>query len=626
MSWEVPDMRSKTSCFNGALSKNLLRRFWPLWLGWPVWLLLFMSTVLSRDSSYYRDIPNGSGGLEAAWQLMNIAAPGAVIGGALFAILAAMCVFSFLYTTRGCGMICSLPLRRETVFATVWATGLAPLLAGSALAALLALPFALRLGIAPLYLLWVFVLSALCAVAFYGIAVFCAMLTGSLVILPVIYGLLNLAGYAVQLAAGRLMGQFVYGYAGKLIIGDSWLSPVVMLGIKLNYVPVRDLEGNMIGLHAQGVAPLILYFAVGLALSALALVLYRRREMERATDTAAFPALRPLFRWCMSLGTALVGASVLYNIFFSSDGWNGNMAPVVALLLVVGAVLGWIAAQMILEKSVRVFKKGPWKGCAVICLLLIAGVTCLELDVFGIERRVPAAEEIVSVELNGFSENCQINLEQPESVAQALALHRQIIANKTVNEAKPARIRSLRFRYNLTNGKILERSYDLAWNEQTAANPASDLGAAQELFNCREARRERFVSGPAGKEFDLFEEELERELLFVELSYTNASGRYDTQYLYDADAVDFVRDCLLPDAEDGAVGVAWFFQGDEYYAKATNVSITLELNRPWEAESSQAWYRFDLLTDAERCCRWIEERTDIQIQTLGELYPDHSLW
>ena len=49
MRWEVRTMASGTSCFNSALYRKTLGRFWPLWTLWGVlWLLLLPLSQLSR--------------------------------------------------------------------------------------------------------------------------------------------------------------------------------------------------------------------------------------------------------------------------------------------------------------------------------------------------------------------------------------------------------------------------------------------------------------------------------------------------------------------------------------------------------------------------------------------------
>ena len=51
----------------------------------------------------------------------------------------AMAMLSYLYSPRACGMVCALPMRRETVYGTAVLTGLVPLLLADGLVFLLLL-------------------------------------------------------------------------------------------------------------------------------------------------------------------------------------------------------------------------------------------------------------------------------------------------------------------------------------------------------------------------------------------------------------------------------------------------------------------------------------------------------
>ena len=64
---------------------------------------------------------------------------------AAFCVAAALAVFGFLYTKRSCGMINSMPVRRETMFSTAVISGLGPMLTADVLVfAATALIFAAR--------------------------------------------------------------------------------------------------------------------------------------------------------------------------------------------------------------------------------------------------------------------------------------------------------------------------------------------------------------------------------------------------------------------------------------------------------------------------------------------------
>ena len=109
MSWEVRTMRSATSYFNFTLFRKNLSRFWPIWgLYGFLWLMLLPVNVLvsgeymSRGEARLFPLNHCSGYLSTA-----------VLFSLVFGILAAMAVFSYLYSSRSAGFLHTLPLRRE---------------------------------------------------------------------------------------------------------------------------------------------------------------------------------------------------------------------------------------------------------------------------------------------------------------------------------------------------------------------------------------------------------------------------------------------------------------------------------------------------------------------------------
>ena len=143
--------------------------------------------------------------------------------------------------------------------------------------------------------------------AFLGFAVFCAMLTGSLLVLPIVWFLLGCAAVAAEYCLRHLTAYFVFG----MPVGTdtlSVLSPLCRVVAGLHVSSVCDESGVHIpdAYRLNDIPLMAVYAAFGLVLAALALLLFRRRAMERAGDAVAFDVLKPLFRFCMALGCAIV--------------------------------------------------------------------------------------------------------------------------------------------------------------------------------------------------------------------------------------------------------------------------------------------------------------------------------
>ena len=287
-------MKSKTSLFNKGVALNLLKRCWPLWTGYFVLLLLVTPAVLSGR------VDRLAPGEMLNYTLLNTGADVVYISMAV-GVLAAMAMFNYLYSTKSCGMMNMLPLRRETMFLTAFLTGLVPMLAADVLVMLItAVLYGGRLVYFKTLLLGL-AMAVMGNISFYGFAVFCAVLTGNLVVLPVLYLVLNLTVYVAERAVRYLLSAFVYGMNASsctLLV----LSPIMELLNSLSVMPVNyiDAEGMVQvvanAYRVNGLGVLGIYCAAGLVCAALALLIDRRRQRERATDVGAVPVLKPVFK------------------------------------------------------------------------------------------------------------------------------------------------------------------------------------------------------------------------------------------------------------------------------------------------------------------------------------------
>ena len=209
MSWEVRTMRSATSYFNFTLLRKNFARFWPIWSLYGLfWLAVLPLNILSNrihwDGGMARSLPLNylDGGPSAAVTLT-----------ALFGLLCAMAVFSYLYASRSVGMLHALPLRREGLFLTNYLSGLLFLLLPNLAVFLLALAaevFAGTVVFSSLFT-WLVVVS-LFGLFFYSFAVFCAMFTGHVLALPAFYVVLNGLAAGLCWVFSRMAEEFLFGF------------------------------------------------------------------------------------------------------------------------------------------------------------------------------------------------------------------------------------------------------------------------------------------------------------------------------------------------------------------------------------------------------------------------------
>ena len=206
MSWEVLTMRSAKSFFNGAIARSDLRRYWPvLFLYVGLWLLFLPIPVWNRAAERNPALVNLT-------ELCADTYATAVVLALIFGGIMATAVFSYLMQTRSVGAMHALPQRRGTLFWTHFLTGWAMLAAGNLLVLAVTALTALLGGLAltPALLTW-FVVATLLDLIFLALGTLCAMVTGWLLAVPVLYAAVNCLAVALtwlgqQLADGRLRG------------------------------------------------------------------------------------------------------------------------------------------------------------------------------------------------------------------------------------------------------------------------------------------------------------------------------------------------------------------------------------------------------------------------------------
>ena len=604
-------MKSKTSLFNQGVSLNLLKRYWPLWSGYFALLLLVTPAALSGR------VDRLAPGEMLNYTLLNTGVDVVMIS-MVMGVLAAMAMFNYLYSTKSCGMMNMLPIRRETMFLTAFLTGLVPLLAADVLVMLItALFYGERLVYCKTLLLWL-AMAVMGNISFYGFAVFCAVLTGNLVVLPVLYLVLNLTVYVAERAVRYLLSAFVYGMSTSgcsLII----LSPIVEM---LNFLTVEpanyvDAEGILRQVEnayrVSGLGVLGIYCAAGLVCAALALLIYRRRQMERATDVVAVPVLKPVFKYCMTFGTAVVLAYVVYDWLVPGNVSGMAATLLVLLLLLAGAVIGYYAAEMLMQKTLKVFP-GKWKGCLAGCLILAVLTMAWEFDLFGYERRVPEADQ---VELVWLLQNGTYLTEQ-ENLQALTALHRSFVDNKAENESADERF-TVSIKYTLKNGKIVDRQYPVRYDQETLNDPDSDIRRYEALCNADEARTSRVVPP-----FPVTVTNVGYGNIYV--NYRDENGDYQGENLNLTDEQAFaLYQCLLKDLEAGTAGRYWAGDSDAYLDTVSNIGINLEFVAGVGEGQKWSYVYETLCLDEVNAMNWIRENTDFEVMTQRDLQIEENL-
>lgn len=486
-------MRSGTSFFNGTVWKKTFLRFWPIWaadltlwaLSLPLRGLMAIQSQNEYGGSYVADFVYGLGEFGQVTALMF---------AVIFGLLAAMAVCSHLYSSRSANFMGALPVRREGMFLSVYLAGLAmlilPALAVFFLTVIVELAAGLLAWVPLLY--WLGSLCGMC-VFFYSFAVFLGMFAGHLLALPVFYGVFNFLAMSGYILWSYIMSTFYYGYdqAGIPAVIE-WCTPTLWLYQNLSYwanYPVSVWQGAGVPTYTcGGLASVAVYAAVGLVLAALAMLLYRRRQMESAGDVVAVRVMRPVFKY----GVALCAG--MFFGFLTSAVLGGEEGALMAAILLWG-VAGYFVAQMILDKSFRVFRK--WKGAAAVTAVFVVLFLVVGFDLTGYETRVPAAGSVKSVQVQGLDSTpydgaswLNIELSDPAAIEKITALHQAAVEHRELTPEQlvsgETEYWSLDLVYTLENGGTLARHYLLEGWSGDADTQGTVYWAVQQVLSDRD--------------------------------------------------------------------------------------------------------------------------------------------
>ena len=559
MSWEVSSMPSKRSSFNWTLFKKDLSRFWPLWGGVtlagcliPLYLLLELMSHTGPIKDLSLDF------VRLLYGAVTAFAPAFIM---CYAILCAMVVWSYLCSARSVGMMHALPVDRRCLYLTGTMAGLAMLVIPFAVVGgLLCLVMACFGGFAPLAVLETVAAVLLMILLFFGLATVCAMITGNIFAIPVLYLLINFLAPLLDALVGSLTSLFLMGVEGSGT-GLTFLSPVMAIYENFTYTVEH---GEWTELRLEGMAVVAVCGLLGAALLALGYLMYRRRQSESAGDVVAFRFLRPVFRYGLALLSALSLGRLLYAMLWESVFQKGLYADVVPMgvSLALAGIVGYYVASMLLEKSRRVFR-GSWPGVLTVCAGAVILCCLVSVDFFGVEAWVPEKDEVASVDVYGgdlltltYQQGIELTAADGDLIDQVLDIHRTVLASKDdiremdrywpADETRDGREiwwNYLTLDYTLTDGSQVRRVYNLPALEEDLTDGNSWAGKLSALLNSPELAV-KTVELPVGAQLTTVDVYPYYEELFNDSLY------------FEGDDARLIYDALLADAQAGNMSQA----------------------------------------------------------------------
>lgn len=545
-------MKLRTSSCKTVLAKDLTR-FAPAWGLYLVGLalLLFPGLVGDDPAMAGRTLGRSLGGLSVLTFF--------------YAALCAQLLFGDLFRSRLCNALHALPLKRRGWFFCHVGAGLSFSLVPTAICALAVMPLLGQYWFVAL--LWLAVMS-LQYLFFFGLAVFSMLLVGNRFAMVTVYGILNFLSVLILWVIQTVVKPLLFGF----YMSGDWFyrfSPVIRLAENSDYFRFDwVLQERVFAGLGEGWGYLLILGGVGLLFGGLALLLYRRRALEAAGDFIAFKPLAPIFSVIYTLAvTAAIGAAG--DLFFGE----------IMVFLPIGFVVGFFTGQMLLKRTVKVFKGKVLLRFAIFAAVMVLAVAALVIDPMGYKTRVPEPSEVTRVEIaNGYTVVLAENgsnggssakweesllLEEPEDIAKVIAVHREVVENQ--GEFPGQSVTSLQLCYTLKNGSQVTRVYEYCV-------PAQPLA---ELFS-----RPEYVLGFTGEKNAYL-----ASVSLVALENGKLTGKDAMALLNaiiaDCEAGTMAQDGIYHNDGKGSKYVTWL----EIHANGRYVSLAVYAN----AENTTAW-------------------------------------
>lgn len=582
-------MKLRTSFFDKTVFLKNVTRFAPVWGLYSLGLVMALMTMASSDLEYWQVDALGE-----SIQLMPLVNMG-------YALVCAMLLFGDLFNARMCNALHALPLRRECWFSTNVISGLAFAIVPNLVMTLIAIPLCASSIVTdgwqvPLY--WLLG-SCLQFIAFFGIAVFSIFCAGSKFASLVVYGIVNFFSVLVYVLVAAVYTPMLYGiHTGETPFLN--FCPVLQM-MEKGYIHTEQLWAETYPPQLMGGmftvtdhwASLWIYAAVGVMLIAVALLMYRKRHLETAGDFIAVKPLRPVFLVIYTL-CAGVAFFVFQELFLGG--------PLTYFWLYIGLAVGFFTGMMLLERTVRVFRKKNFALCGVLMLVFALTTLVTALDIFGIESWMPEKSEVKSVTVYDRHVYYAANYDslsgvvlEDEDIEKALRLHELALEEQKyfdnlaigndyvvvdyLDTVETRFAASFTIVYELTDGRQVRRYY-YAFADSETGEILTDLFSTPEQ-----------VLGVVESQIPGFAANIEEILLDSEF-VTPALDEQQRQALLEA---------IAADCRDGNMAQNWAFHSVD------NVEYYLEFQY-WNAEARNSdWMTITVFPECRHTIAFIEE-------------------
>lgn len=432
-------MKSVTSFFDTHTLRKDVTRFSPAWLVYLIGGILVMLALTSAAQPH-----------RVAESVSETLVPFAVIN-MIYAGLAALLLFGDLFNSRLCNALHAMPLRREQWFVSHVIAGLCFSIVPNTLGILLIMP---RMGeFWFVGLLWLLAMT-LQYIFFFGLAVFSVFCTGNRFAAAAVYTILNFGSVLASAFVAAIYQPLLFGIQIDTSL-FAFFSPIYHLlgSYQQSYISIEPIQFSsprqytFTGL-GSGWTYLWIIAATGIVLLVLSLLMYRRRALEAAGDFMAVRPLAPVFS---------IAYTLMIGILFAAMG-EILIGEYVGFLLV-GIVVGYFTGQILLQRTVKVFKIKTFLKCGAFIAALLLSMLATWLDPLGITRYVPDPAQVKQVQVSLSGSYHPLTLAEAEDLLQIAKVHQRIVSIRDTTSMQ--RTYDLSLRYTMKDGSTVTRDYDI---------------------------------------------------------------------------------------------------------------------------------------------------------------------
>ena len=351
-------MKSKTSFINKTMLQKNVKLYWPIWTLYTI-VLLFNGpfSMWSRFKSAY--FIYGTNWHKYMLDIMSpaISMEADMIFIFVMALVTGMAMFSYLYNSRACNMIHAMPVTRRQLFSTNVLTGLLFMWIPQIVKYIMSFVICISYGNTKVVHIGINLLATMGISFFmYSLVCLCAMITGQLVSVAVMYALVNLLYGGAVIAIANVLTYVSYGLSYMEFvrkISVTWFAPMLQLLNRVGFHPTMKNTGDdyyCIKYTFRGTNTIVVYVIAAAVIYFISYKIYKHRDLENAGSFIAIPKLKPVFRWGLgSLGgliLSIVAASLLLGL---------------RMLAVVLGIIAFLLLEMIIRKNFKIFSKALFK-------------------------------------------------------------------------------------------------------------------------------------------------------------------------------------------------------------------------------------------------------------------------